>query len=142
MNNQPPVFIDANVFVYFLDETATQHASTITMLQKLADNQVELYTSHHVIEEVLFIISKLTNMPGALETAVATIAELPGLSLIEPDPDLAFAARYIKLIKQAKLGINDALLIQLMLDVGLQHIFTFDIPLLKRAKPLGILPAK
>ncbi len=101
-------------------------------MQKLVDGQAELFTSHHVVEEVLFIVNKLAGAAN-LPAAVRTIAELPGLSLIEPDTDMAFAARYTALVEKAHLGVNDALLVQLMLDNNLHHLFTFDQPLLRRA---------
>lgn len=141
MNNAGGVFLDANVLVYFLDETAALHSTTIAILQKLVDDQAELYTSHHVIEEVLFIVHKLAKTSGSLAIAINKITELPTLKLIEPAADMAFAARYSELVERVGLGVNDALLIQLMLDVGLSSICSFDKALLKRAKKLHILAA-
>ena len=137
MNSQASVFIDANTFIYFLDETAQQHGSTITALQKLVDKQTELYTSHHVIEEVLFIVAKLATAQ-AVTIAIERIAELPGLLLVEPDTDLTFARRYVKLWQKSKVGINDALLLQLMIDANIRHLFSYDETFAKQAIKFGI----
>lgn len=141
MSKPASVFLDANVLIYFLDETAQLHQTTVATLQKLVDDEVELFTSHHVVEEVLFIVNKLAGTASDLATAIRTIGQLPGLTLIEPDADMAFAARYVKLVEQTHLGVNDALLIQLMFDTNLHYLFTFDQPLLKRAAPFGIRSA-
>lgn len=138
MGSSISVFLDANVLIYFLDETAELHAQTIQTLQQLVDNQSDLYTSHHVIEEVLFIIGKLTSVVGAMSIAVEKIAGLPNLSLVEPDTDIGFAARYVKLGEKAKFGINDALILQLIIDAGIDEFFSFDKTLVKEAKNYGI----
>lgn len=132
------VFLDANALVYFLDETAELHATTVSLLQNLVNDKAELYTSHHVIEEVLFIVNKLAGEPAALDITVRKISGLPGIELLEPETDLKFESRYIKLVHRAKLGVNDALLIQIMLDAGLRRICSFDTDLLKRTRHLGI----
>ena len=77
-NNPPSVFLDANVLVYFLDETAQQHSRTVKKLQGLINSGSALYTSHHVLEEVLFIVSKLANNKGDVATAIKQIGNIPG----------------------------------------------------------------
>jgi predicted nucleic acid-binding protein len=52
------VLLDANVLVYYLDETAEKNIEMVRHLQQLVDGQEQLVTSHHVIEEVLFTLSK------------------------------------------------------------------------------------
>jgi predicted nucleic acid-binding protein len=133
MSKLSSVFIDADVLVYFLDETAMQHVATIALLQELVDAQVGLYTSHHVIEEVLYIVSKLAAEKDAAGVAIQNIAALPGLALIEPEADFSFANRYVKLWQLSSFGINDALLLQLIIDAGIECLFSFDKALLKKA---------
>ena len=131
------VLIDANVLVYYLDETAGNHKAAVSRLQKLLDDDEQLVTSHHVIEEVLHVLSRLE--PDAdLVKAVRKIALLPDLLLAEPSPDIDFAKRYAKLNDKLKTGINDALLLQLMLDAGITKLFSFDRKLLNRAALLHI----
>ncbi|MHB8443032.1 MAG: type II toxin-antitoxin system VapC family toxin [Patescibacteria group bacterium] len=138
MNKLGSVFIDANVLIYFLDETADQHGDTISILQEMIDNEVILYTSHHVIEEVLFIVSRLTDDKTALIDAVQTISKLPGIHLVEPNIDFSFAKRYIRLWFELKLGINDALLLQIMIDNKIKYIFSFDADFIKQSIKFGI----
>lgn len=138
MDNSEPIFIDANALVYFLDETAEPHQEVVGQLQRLVDNGDELYTSHHVIEEVLFVVSRLSSDKDSLTTAVRQIVRIPNLQLVEPDADLAFAARYVKLYQSSKVGINDTLLLQLMLDAGIARLFSYDEKFLRQAKRYNI----
>ena|SRR5579884_677938 len=131
------VLLDANVLIYYLDETAEKNAETVALLQNLVDEQEQLVTSHHVIEEVLFTLSKI--QPDAdLIKAVHRVGEIPGLILAEPSPHLAFAERYAALIEKLQMGINDALLLQLMLDADITSLFSYDRQFASRATNLGI----
>lgn len=131
------VLLDANVLIYYLDETAEKNTETVNLLQNLVDEQELLVTSHHVIEEVLFVLSKI--YPEAdLVKAVHRIGEIPGLILAEPSPNLGFAERYATLRGKLHMGINDALLLQLMLDAGVDRLFSFDKQFVDRATNLGI----
>lgn len=131
------VLLDANVLIYYLDETSDKNIETVGNLQRQVDEQEQLVTSHHVIEEVLFILSKI--LPEAdLVKAVRRIAEIPGLILVEPSPHLAFAERYAALKRNLKVGLNDALLLQLMLDADIESLFSYDKQLVNSAAVLGI----
>lgn len=131
------VLLDANVLIYYLDETANKNTETTRLLQRLIDEQEQLVTSHHIIEEVLFTVLKI--YPEAdLVKAVHRIGEIPRLILVEPSPHLGFAERYAALRNQQKMGINDALLLQLMLDADISRLFSYDKQLVNRAASLGI----
>ncbi len=133
-----PVFIDANVLVYFLDETAEFHQAVVDGLQRLVDGNVDLYTTHHVLEEVLFIVSRLSADTSAVSMAIKQIAAIPNLQLAEPAADFAFAERYTTLYRSSKVGINDCLLLQLMLDAGLTMQYSYDAKFIKQAALLNI----
>lgn len=134
------ILLDANVLVYYLDETADNHIPTIERLQELVDTQEQLVTSHHVIEEALFVLSKIA-LDASLVKAIARIGKLPGLMLVEPSPNIDFARRYAKLSEKLNLGVNDALILQLVLDAGISSLFSYDKRLLKQARLLSIRPA-
>jgi predicted nucleic acid-binding protein len=121
------VLLDANVLIYYLDETADSHVATVDILQELVNDQEQLATSHHIIEEVLFIFD-----------VVKKISELPNLILVEPSPSIDFAKRYAELSQKLHAGINDALILQLLLDAGIMKIFSYDKKLLKQAQSLSI----
>src|ERR1700730_7542518 len=126
------VLLDANILIYYLDETATNHEKVVQKLQDLVDDEEQLVTSHHILEEVLFVLSKYD--PSAnLEKAVERISAIPELLLIEPSPQIEFAKRYVALVKQLNMGINDSLLLQLMLDAGISRLFSFDKKFIERA---------
>ncbi len=131
------VLLDANVLIYYLDETANKNTETTRLLQRLIDEQEQLVTSHHIIEEVLFTVLKI--YPEAdLVKAVHRIGEIPRLILVEPSPHLGFAERYAALRNQQKMGVNDALLLQLMLDADISRLFSYDKQFVNRAVSLGI----
>lgn len=138
MNSAEPVFIDANVLVYFLDETAGLHGEVIAKLQELLDAGTELYTSHHVLEEVLFVVSRLSPGKESVATAIQQVAQIPNLKLAEPAAEFAFAERYIQLYRDSKVGINNTLLLQLMVDSGIARLFSYDEKMLQQANSLGI----
>lgn len=131
------VLLDANVLVYYLDETSDSHILTIDLLQKLVDDDEQLVTSHHIIEEVLFILSKI-DADIDLTKIVEKISKLPNLILAEPSPNIDFAMRYAQLSEKLKAGVNDALILQLVLDAGITKMFTFDKKLQKDAQALNI----
>ncbi|MCR4277765.1 MAG: type II toxin-antitoxin system VapC family toxin [Candidatus Berkelbacteria bacterium] len=131
------VLLDANVLVYYLDETSDNHAQTIGLLQRLVDDDEQLVTSHHIMEEVLFVLSKLS--PDAdIVRAVERIAKLPSLILVEPSPSIDFALRYAALSQKLNTGVNDALILQLMLDADIAKLFSYDKKLQKQADALHI----
>jgi predicted nucleic acid-binding protein len=131
------VLLDANVLVYYLDETSDSHVLTIDLLQKLIDDDEQLVTSHHIIEEVLFISSKIDPVIN-LSRIVEKISKLPNLILAEPSPSIDFAMRYAQLSGRLKVGVNDALILQVVLEAGITKIFTFDKKLQKDALVLNI----
>ncbi len=131
------VLLDANVLVYYLDETADFHLEVTQKLQELVDDQEQLITSHHIIEEVLFVLSKYDS-DADLEKAVERIAVIPELMLVEPSPHIDFAKRYAMLAKQLSMGLNDALLLQLMLDAGINQLFSYDKKFVNKASSVGM----
>lgn len=131
------VLLDANILVYYLDETADQHSDVVQKLQELVDDQEQLIASHHILEEVLFIVSKY-DVAADLEKAVERISAIPELILIEPSPNIDFARRYAILSKRLKMGLNDALLLQLMLDAGINQLFSYDKKFVNKANLVGI----
>lgn len=132
------VFLDANVLIYFLDSTSEKHGQAVKVLQSILSGGSQVYTSHHVIEEVLFIVSKLADSKEDVVKAVKEIAQIPELIFIEPEPSLVCAARYAKLWQKTGLGINDSLLLQLMKDNDIGRLFSYDRRLLKEAAKLEI----
>lgn len=131
------VLLDANVLVYYLDETSDYHLTTINLLQKLIDADEQLVTSHHILEEVLYIFSKIDHNIDLVKV-LEKISKLPDLILAEPSPSIDFAIRYAQLCKSMNAGVNDALILQLIIDADIKKIFTFDKKLLKEAEILGI----
>jgi len=133
-----PTFLDANAILYALDETSEFYDQTVAAIQKLLKDGSELCTSHHVIEEVVCVAVKSTAGKTKPVSVVNEIAKLPGLVLIEPSAELAFAKRYAKLCEDYSLGVNGALLLQLMLDSGLSQLLSYDKQLTTKAANLGI----
>lgn len=136
MAAREPVFVDANALVYVLDSSSPYFLPTVAKFKQHLDAGGVLCTSHHVIEEVLHIVRKLG---AASSTAVmAEIAKIPNLVLVEPAANIGFAERYARLSDGMQLGINDALLLQLMLDAGITKLFTYDLLFAHKAAKLHI----
>lgn len=136
MTTDTQVFLDANAIIYALDETSDQHAEVIGLIQKLLNDGVTLCTSHHVIEEVLHVARRV----GGTSTTqvIGEISKIPDLVLVEPDAVLAFAERYAALSDKFHMGVNDALLLQLVIDAGISSLFSYDKQFVKHAVDLGI----
>lgn len=133
-----PVFLDANAIIYVLDATSEFYDQTVALFQKLLGDDTELCTSHHVLEEVIYVASKSTGGKTTPTEVVDEIAKIPGLILIEPAAKIDFVVRYADLYQSHKLGVNDALLLQLMLDGGLTQLFSYDKQFVAKAAKLGI----
>ena len=136
MTTSAQVFLDANVLVYALDETNARYVDVVTHIQRLLDEAVTLCTFHYGIKEVLHIARQIGNT--SVSEAVKEIGNIPTLVLIEPDATLAFAERYAVLSDKMSIGVNDALLLQLMLDAGIVRLFSYDKQFISRAASLGI----
>jgi predicted nucleic acid-binding protein len=140
MTNSSPVFLDANVLVYALDQTSEPYAKTVEAVQRLLGEDVTLCTSHHVIEEVLHVVSKIPQSGVTSSQVIEEIALIPNLVLIEPAADLDFARRYATLSERLNMGVNDALLLQLMIDAGIWRLFSYDKKFVNRASVMDIEP--
>jgi predicted nucleic acid-binding protein len=132
------VFLDANALVYALDKTSDQYGETVALIRSLFDEKATLCTSHHVIEEVLHIVQKIRQGEVTPSRVVEEVERIPGLLLIEPAVTLSFAKRYAALSEKLNTGVNDALILQLMLDAGITKLFSYDKKLLKQARVLHI----
>lgn len=132
-----PVFLDANVIIYGLDQTSEPHEATTAQIQQLLEESSTLCTSHHVIEEVLHVVQKLPQTGITPTQVVSEIADIPDLVLVEPAANIEFASRYAALSERLGMGINDALLLQLMIDSGINRIFTYDKKFSAKATSLG-----
>ena len=139
MMNDSLVFIDANALIYALDKTSTQNEEVVILIQQFLDRGITLCTSHHVIEEVLHIARKIGETSASL--VIKEVSKIPDLVLIEPDAVLEFAENYAELVDKLRMGVNDALLLQLMLDVGITRLLSYDKPFVSRAAELGIQQA-
>jgi predicted nucleic acid-binding protein len=132
------VFLDANVLVYALDKSNELYDNAVGIIQKLINDKTTLCTSHHVIEEVLHIVQKLQPSEVTVSQVVEEIDLIPDLLLIEPAVNLDFARRYAALSQKLNAGVNDALILQLLLDAGITELFSYDKKLLRQASTLGI----
>jgi predicted nucleic acid-binding protein len=140
MTTSSPVFLDANVLVYALDETSEPYAKTVALIRELLREDTPICTSHHVIEEVLHVVKKLLQSGVTSSQVVDEIGRIPGLVMVEPAADIDFAKRYALLSEQLNMGINDALLLQLMIDAGIDRLFSYDKKFLDRASQMGVDP--
>src|SRR5215213_1990549 len=115
-------FIDTNALIYLFDATSSLHKRTQKVLTKLIEEEAQLYLSHAVLEEFIFIQSKLAsktkdkNNYKKLLLEIETISKLPGIEIIEPSPDFSSAENVIKLLEKYTVDPNDAYILNLMLE--------------------------
>jgi predicted nucleic acid-binding protein len=139
MDSSGQIFLDANVFVYFFDETSELHDDAVSKLEHLSHTDgAGFYTSHHVVEEVLFAASRFLSGKHEVERLAERLTAMPNVNLVEPLAELAFVERYVALWGKAKCGLNDALLLQIMLDRCISKVFSYDVALLSQAQKLGL----
>ena len=134
------VFLDANVLLHYLDNSSTHHKQVQQQIVLYMEENRTLYTSHHVLEEVLHITASVFGV-DSLQQALNDIAAISHIEFIEPAPTIDFAHRYIHLRDSANIGLNDCLLLQLMLDNDIALLYTYDQKLAAAAQTLGIHPA-
>jgi len=132
------VFLDANALIYALDKTSNLHDHAVKAIQELLKDKAPVCTSHHVVEEVLHIVQKISQSGTTPSQVVEEIDKIPDLLLIEPAANLDFAKRYAVLSERLHAGVNDALILQLMLDAGITRLLSYDKKLLKQAHTLHI----
>lgn len=130
------VFLDTNAIIYALDETSEYHTKTVQTIQKILDAGSLLCSSHHVIEEVIHVSRKLGSLSASV--VVDAIGKIPNLILIEPDATIAFAQRYANLSDVLKIEINDALILQLMIDAGIDSLLSYDKKFVSKAEQFKI----
>ena len=138
MMTNKAVFLDANVLIYALDKTSEQYNDVVEAIQKLLVEKVALCTSHHVVEEVLHIVQRIPQNNTSLSRVVEEINDIPDLIFIEPSATIDFARRYASLSQHLNLGVNDALILQLLIDSGISRLFSYDKKLIKEAQALNI----
>ncbi|MFZ1249213.1 MAG: type II toxin-antitoxin system VapC family toxin [Candidatus Saccharimonadales bacterium] len=131
------IFLDANVLLYYLDGSSPHHKATEDTLRQFVESGTALCTSHHALEEVLHVTLQVYNAEAAT-AALEDIANIPGLSLVEPLADFAFAQRYTKLLESVNVGLNDCLILQLILDNGIHTLYSYDQALSRAATALNI----
>jgi predicted nucleic acid-binding protein len=131
------VFLDANVLLYYLDSGSPHHTQTEDTLSHLIEVGAALCTSHHALEEVLHVTLQVFGVE-AVADALEDISKIPGLYLMEPMADFAFAQRYTKLLESVNIGLNDCLILQLMLDNDITDLYTYDEKLARAATALNL----
>ena len=136
MATDAQVFLDANAIIYALDETSDQYAVVVSAIQKLLNDGVTLCTSRHIIEEVLHVAHSVSG--ASASQVVEEISTIPDLVLVEPDAILTFAERYAALCDRLHMRVNDALLLQLMIDAGITSLLSYDKQFVNCAVGLGI----
>jgi len=138
------LFLDANILIYLFDETSTLHKQTIKLLNKEIKKSSELFISHHVLEEFIFIQIKLATIThesdsyNKLREDFKRIAQIPTLSFVEPEENFDFIAGIIDLMERYQILANDAYILAIILQNKNMGLMTYDKKLVKVANKLKI----
>lgn len=121
-----PVFVDTSAWYAIADRTDTDHASAVTILQRLSSLRARLVTTGHVLAEFHRLALYRSNRRAALEAA-RRIAATPRVELVHADEqDLTAGLAWIDRFTDQDFTLTDAISFAVMdrLDIG--QAFAFD----------------
>jgi predicted nucleic acid-binding protein len=132
-NSKPEsCYLDSNVLIYFFDEASPFHQSAVRLIEKLVKDQVKIYLSPLVLDEVIYILVKLlkrqkTTHPHRLvRSLVKKIWLIPNARLINPPLGYQQQLKVIDLMEKYKLHSRDAYHLLIMLVFKIDYLATFD----------------
>lgn len=125
-----PGVVDANVLVYALDATASQHLSSRTLLDAARDRSTTLYVTLQILCEFYSVVTnaKRVAKPRTPADALAAISALLVILNVLPVPTHAVAGCLDLLRRRPVIGgeVFDLQLVATMLANGIQRIYTFN----------------
>lgn len=125
-------YLDANVLVYFKDESSPYHAQAISTLEKLVENKFTLYISPLVLDEFLYVLTYYLKQTRAADYAtqlkrhLLSIFTIPNLSIVSPPDDKKKHIKVIDYIVSCSLRPRDAYHLLTMKEHKIKYFATFD----------------
>ena len=135
--------LDSNIYVYLFDDTSEHHPKVLDALERLIKKDTQFVITHHVLEEFIFVQTKLIRRANLKSDYAKLQNELDKISsfavnFIEPSEDFQFVKRVVEVMRIFSIEANDAYILTLILEHDVELIFTFDQKLQKVARKLKI----
>ena len=109
----------------------------MSVIQRLIRQNATLCTSHHVNEAVLRVARKISRSKTQLMDVMRKVSVIADLVFIELQAAIDFTNRYAELADTMNMGLNDARLLQLMVDAGIK-LLSYDKQLVASTTKLHI----
>jgi len=118
------IFVDSNIWCYFLDESSKEHRKSSNFIKKILGKE-DIVTNTIVLMEIShFLVKNLGSVTG--KKKIDVFLEFP---LITEDLNYSYAREAIALLCQyshAGIGGRDATILATMKKLGVKRIATHD----------------
>lgn len=125
-------YLDANVLVYFKDESSPHHEEAVSMIEQMVAERYTLYISPLVLDEFLYVATyylkqtKLPDWTGKLRKYLAAILAIPNVHLVSPSDDKKKQMMVVDYMEKCSLRPRDAYHLFIMKHWKIQYFATFD----------------
>jgi toxin-antitoxin system PIN domain toxin len=125
-----PGIVDANVLVYAMDASASQHAASRALLEAARDKSTTLYVTLQILCEFYSIVTNPRRVPKPRTSAdaLAAVSSLLACLYVMPAPAHTVDGWLDLLRRRPVIGgdVFDLQLVATMLANGVQRIYTFN----------------
>jgi predicted nucleic-acid-binding protein len=118
------IFIDANIFIrYFTSDDLSKFKKVEKLFQKIVTGEIEGFTNHMVIAEIVWVLDKFYNMNKQLICDnIEFVVNTPNLKVKEKNILLKAADTY----RNSNIDFIDAYNYSYILASGVDSIFSYD----------------
>lgn len=118
------IFIDSSILIAFIDRGDPNHLKATKAIEDMASLGYRLYTSPQVITDSYVLLSRGVGITVSLEFLQTMLQS--GIEILFPQKaDLITAHRILKVNRDEKLSLSEALNATLMQRKGITQILTF-----------------
>jgi len=118
------IFIDTGAFIAKYIKNDQHHTEATLKWKQIGEEK--FYTSNHIIDETITLLSRKTNNLFALDKGKRILAS-PLFTILRSDlNDELIALKYFEKFADKKISFTDCLSISLMERYRINKIFTFD----------------
>lgn len=118
------IFLDSSIFLSFIDRTHLNHQKTVAILELLASQNYQLYTSDLAVFQSFNLIERDLGFRVSQEFLKAILDSTIKI-LYAAEQDLLFAFRFFKTATR-KASLTEVITARLMEKHGIVSILTFD----------------
>ena len=125
INSSKKVFLDASIFIAFIDRANQNHNRSIGIFETLAREGYQVYTSSLVLQNTYNRLEKDIGFRVAVEFLQATLES--NIQTLHPlVPEYVAAFKFLNLVKQAQFSLSEVINADLMVKNRIGQVLTFD----------------